>query len=302
MAPHPVVQAIIDLSAGAIGGAACVFSGQPLDTAKVKMQTFPSMYRGFIHCIGSTYRKVGVRGLYQGTTPALMANIAENSVLFMSYGFCQQVIRVIAGLHSDAVLSDMQKACAGSVASIFSSLVLCPTELVKCRLQAMYEMEATGKIARSQNTVWSVVKTIMKNDGPLGFFQGLTTTIAREVPGYFCFFGAYELCRTAFAKHMKCEKDEIGVLPIIFSGGLGGGCLWLVVYPMDCVKSRIQVMSMTGKQGGFFKTLMTIARSEGIRALYSGLTPTMVRTFPANGALFLGYEASRKLMMKQFDS
>lgn len=40
---------------------------------------------------------------------------------------------------------------------------------------------------------------------------------------------------------------------------------------------------------------------KGIRALYSGLTPTMVRTFPANGALFLGYEVSRKVMMKQFD-
>lgn len=302
MAPHPVVQAIIDLSAGAVGGAACVFSGQPLDTAKVKMQTFPTMYRGFIHCIVSTYRQVGVRGLYQGTTPALMANIAENSVLFMSYGFCQQVIRFAAGLHSDAVLSDVQKACAGSVASIFSSLVLCPTELVKCRLQAMYEMEASGKIAKSQNTVWSVVKTIMRTEGPVGFFNGLTTTIAREVPGYFCFFGAYELCRTAFAEHMNCDKDDIGVLPIVFSGGFGGGCLWLVVYPMDCVKSRIQVMSMTGKQAGFFKTLMTIARTEGVRALYSGLTPTMVRTFPANGALFLGYEASRKLMMKQFDN
>lgn len=46
--------------------------------------------------------------------------------------------------------SDVQKACAGSVASIFSSLVLCPTELVKCRLQAMYEMESSGKIAKSQ--------------------------------------------------------------------------------------------------------------------------------------------------------
>ena len=121
-----------------------------------------------------------------------------------------------------------------------------------------------------------------------------------------------------------------GVAPIMFSGGFGGGCLWLVVYPFDCVKSRIQVMSMTGKQAGFFKTFMTIARAEGrwtrefgclafsfcyqsernlccfhcsgVRALYSGLTPTMVRTFPANGALLLGYEASRKLMMKQFDS
>lgn len=302
MAPHPVVQAIIDLSAGAVGGAACVFSGQPLDTAKVKMQTFPTMYRSFVHCIVSTYRQVGLRGLYRGTTPALMANIAENSVLFMSYGFCQQLIRLTAGLHSDAVLSDMQKACAGSVASIFASLVLCPTELVKCRMQTMYEMEASGKISKSQNTVWSVVKTIMRTEGALGFFNGLTTTIAREVPGYFCFFGAYELCRSAFAEHMKCDKDDIGVLPVVFSGGFGGGCLWLLVYPMDCVKSRIQVMSMTSKQVGFFKTLLTIARTEGVRALYSGLTPTMVRTFPANGALFLGYEASRKLMMKQFDN
>lgn len=54
-----------------------------------------------------------------------------------------------------------------------------------------------------------------------------------------------------------------GVAPIVFSGGLGGACLWLVVYPMDCVKSRIQVMSMTGKQAGFFKTFTTIARAEG---------------------------------------
>lgn len=47
-------------------------------------------------------------------------------------------------------LSDIQKACSGSVASIFSSLALCPTELVKCRLQAMHEMEASGKIASGQ--------------------------------------------------------------------------------------------------------------------------------------------------------
>lgn len=58
-----------------------------------------------------------------------------------------------------------------------------------------------------------------------------------------------------------------GVAPIVFSGGFGGACLWLVVYPMDCVKSRIQVMSMMGKQAGFFKTFMTIARSEGRRTL-----------------------------------
>ncbi|KAF5920525.1 hypothetical protein HPG69_009779 [Diceros bicornis minor] len=47
--------------------------------------------------------------------------------------------------------SDLQNAAAGSFASAFAALVLCPTELVKCRLQAMYEMETSGKIAKSQN-------------------------------------------------------------------------------------------------------------------------------------------------------
>ncbi|XP_078101883.1 solute carrier family 25 member 15a [Sander vitreus] len=299
MAPHPVIQAIIDFSAGAIGGTACVLSGQPFDTTKVKMQTFPTMYRSFIHCFTSTFRQVGLRGLYKGSSPALIANISENAVLFLSYGLCQDVIRFVSRMDKGAGLSDFQKASAGSLASIFSSMAICPTELVKCRLQAMHEMEASGRIASGQrSTVWAVVKTVLKTDGPLGFYQGLTSTMVREIPGYFCFFGAYEMCRSNFAQHMGTDKDSIGVLPLMFSGGFGGACLWLMVYPIDCVKSRIQVYSLAGRQEGFMKTFMGIIRTEGFTALYSGLTPTMIRTFPANGALFLAYEVSRKFMMK----
>lgn len=65
-----------------------------------------------------------------------------------------------------------------------------------------------------------------------------------------------------------CTVYVEGVAPIVFSGGVGGACLWLMVYPMDCVKSRIQVMSMTGKQAGFFKTFMTISRTEGTRRVW----------------------------------
>ncbi|CAN9511023.1 unnamed protein product [Ophioblennius macclurei] len=300
MAPHPVIQAIVDFTAGAAGGIACVLCGQPFDTAKVKMQTFPTQYRGFIDCLGSTFRQVGIQGLYKGATPALIANISENAILFLSYGFCQDVVRFLSGLDKTSELSDTKKAVAGSFASIFSSLVLCPTELVKCRLQAMHEMEESGKIAKGQkSTVWSVVKTVMKTNGPLGFYQGLTSTIVREMPGYFCFFGAYELSRSTFAQHMGTDKENIGVLPLMFSGGFGGACLWLTVYPIDCVKSRIQVHSLAGRQDGFIKTFVKIVRTEGIPALYSGLTPTMIRTFPANGALFLAYEWSRKYMMEK---
>ncbi|XP_006025844.1 mitochondrial ornithine transporter 1 isoform X1 [Alligator sinensis] len=300
MRTNPAIQAAIDLTAGAAGGTACVVTGQPFDTAKVKMQTFPSMYKGLVDCFVKTYKQVGFRGFYKGTTPALVANIAENSVLFMCYGFCQQIVRFLAGLDRKTELSDLQNAAAGSFASAFATLVLCPTELVKCRLQTMHELQLSGKITQGHNTVWSVVKGVLQKDGPLGFYRGLSSTLLRELPGYFVFFGGYELSRTFFASGRS--KNELGPIPLMISGGFGGICLWIAVYPIDCVKSRIQVLSMAGKQAGFMGTFSNVLRNEGVLALYSGLKPTLLRAFPANGALFLTYEYSRKIMMKQIDA
>ncbi|ERE79839.1 ornithine transporter 1-like protein [Cricetulus griseus] len=160
---NPAIQAAIDLTAGATGGTACP-TGQPFDTTKVKMQTFPDLYRGLTDCCLKTYSQVGFRGFYKGTSPALIANIAKNSVLLMCYGFCQQVVRKMVALDRQAKLSDLQNAAAGSFTSAFAALVLCPTELVKCQLQTMYEMEPSQKIAASQNTVWSIVKEIFRKD------------------------------------------------------------------------------------------------------------------------------------------
>lgn len=278
----------------------CVLTGQPLDTVKVKMQTFPGLYKGVTDCCLKTYSQVGFRGFYKGTGPALMAYVAENSVLFMCYGFCQQFVRKVVGLDKQARLSDLQNAAAGSLASAFASLTLCPTELVKCRLQTMYEMEVSGKIVKSHNTVWSVVRGILRKDGPLGFYRGLSSTLVQEVPGYFFFFGGYEVSRSFFASGRS--KDELGPVPLMISGGIAGICLWLVIYPVDCIKSRIQVLSMSGKQARFIRTLLSVVESEGIAALYSGLTASMIRAFPANGSLVLAYEYSRKMMMSQFEA
>ena len=62
---------------------ATVYSAQPLDTVKVKLQTFPQLYDGMIDCLVKTYKRDGIyRGLYAGSIPAVAANVAENSVLF----------------------------------------------------------------------------------------------------------------------------------------------------------------------------------------------------------------------------
>lgn len=65
------------------GGIALVYVSQPLDTVKVKMQSFPAIYKGMGDCLMQTFKKDGVvRGLYAGTLPSIAANVAENSILF----------------------------------------------------------------------------------------------------------------------------------------------------------------------------------------------------------------------------
>lgn len=76
-----------------------MYVGQPLDTVKVKMQTFPDLYHGMVGCFRETLVKEGVtRGLYAGTVPALVANVAENSVLFAGYGACQKLMMKVTNM------------------------------------------------------------------------------------------------------------------------------------------------------------------------------------------------------------
>lgn len=61
----------------------------------------------------------------------------------------------------------------------------------------------------SCSSTWAVVKAIFQSEGPLGFFQGLTSTWLREVPGYFFFFGGYEVSRSFFLQAGQ-SKEELG--------------------------------------------------------------------------------------------
>lgn len=81
------------------------------------------------------------------------------------------------------------------------------------------------------------------------------------------------------------------------AGGVGGMVFWMTTYPVDVVKSRIQVNNQTEN---FAALTMTIFRKEGISALYNGLTPTLVRTVPATATLFVAYEYSKKFLNSVF--
>lgn len=51
---------------------------------------------------------------------------------------------------------------------------------------------------------------------------------------------------------------------------------------------------------GAFGVMKNLIHREGLLALYNGLIPTVLRTFPSTGALFLAYEYTRKTLNSVF--
>lgn len=90
------------------------------------------------------------------------------------------------------------------MASFFSTFTLCPTELVKCKLQSLREMNVKSnspEAAQAKHiTPYQLTRQILRTEGIPGFYRGFTSTMAREMPGYFFFFGAYEGTRELLRK------------------------------------------------------------------------------------------------------
>ncbi|UJR07266.1 hypothetical protein I4U23_011554 [Adineta vaga] len=290
-------DALIDCLGGIVGAVSSVYVGQPLDTIKTKLQTFPNQYHNFYDCAKKIYFETGVHGFYAGTVPSLVGNIAENGILFMAYGQCQRLICSLTNKKNHEQLTTFENMLAGSVGSVFSSLVLCPTELVKCRLQTLDDMPMSKTSNCSDIRKHKIIspidvtRDILRTEGIRGLFRGLTATLARECPGNACFFGGYEFTRSILMNEYE-RKVDIGFFKTWISGGMAGVCFWVVMFPVDVVKSRIQVFKPTVN---FSRYTLEIIRNEGFMALYTGLLPTLIRTFLATGTLFITYEHTRYL-------
>ena len=140
--------------------------------------------------IRDTWSKDGiVRGLYAGTSPALIANIAENSILFAANSLCQKFVAKISGKPVEN-LSALENGLSGSLAAFWSCLALCPTELVKCRLQAMREAHAEKLTEPPKIGPLKLTQQILKAEGiggmPIFFKDKLLNKIKRTIKLHPC--------------------------------------------------------------------------------------------------------------------
>ncbi|KAK4480095.1 hypothetical protein RD792_013152 [Penstemon davidsonii] len=287
-----------DLTAGTVGGAAQLICGHPFDTIKVKLQSQPTplpgqlpKYRGAIDAVKQTLAAEGPRGLYKGMGAPLATVAAFNAVLFTVRGQMEALLRSAPG--SPLTLS--QQVVCGAGAGVAVSFLACPTELIKCRLQAQstVAISGPGPVAVKYGGPMDVAKHVLRSEGGArGLFKGLVPTFAREVPGNAVMFGVYEALKQYIAGGQDTSK--LGQGSLVLAGGLAGASFWVSVYPTDVVKSVLQVDDYKNpKFSGSIDAFKKILKSEGVKGLYKGFGPAMARSIPANAACFLAYEVTR---------
>ena len=171
----------------------------------------------------------------------------------------------------------------GAITGCCSALVLLPSEVVKAKTQVLVGSEGVSSA--------DVYKKMIRKQGLKSLFCGLDSQLMRDGPFYAVFFGGYDLFCYTFRTLVPSMPDELNYF---MSGGFAGMLGWTVAMPFDVPKTNVQSRWDTKVVGSYFPEMMKIARERGIKGFYNGLGPTLIRAFPANAALFLGVETSKK--------
>ncbi|XP_066936635.1 mitochondrial carnitine/acylcarnitine carrier protein-like [Clytia hemisphaerica] len=281
--------------AGGVGGTCLVLTGQPLDTIKVRLQTQnvkpgeTPFYTGTLDCAKKTIQKEGFRGLYKGIMTPLVGVTPIYALCFLGFG----VGKKLQTKDPNEELTLLQIGNAGLLAGVFTTVIMAPGERIKCLLQLQ-----TGdpKNAKYKGAL-DCAKQLYKEEGLFrGVYRGTAATLLRDVPASAAYFAGYEMLLRSLTPEGKSRAD-MSPLRILVAGGSAGILNWIVAIGPDTLKSRFQT-APAGTYTGVRDVFTQMVRTEGISALFKGLTPVMLRAFPANAACFLGYELAMKALNK----
>jgi len=142
-------------------------------------------------------------------------------------------------------------------------------------------------------------RKVLRSEGPSGFFKGFAVTAYREVPSLGLYFLTYKNMHTALHDISDLSTWFPSMAATLLAGGCAGASSWVVVYPIDVIKTVVQTTTDTGPGGANLSPLSVaqrLLREHGVRVFFRGMGTTVTRAFPVNGITFLGYEKFKTLM------
>lgn len=255
------------------------------------------IYKGTLPTIKLILANEGITGLWKGNVPAELMYISYSAVQFTTYRSVTQLLRRLTG-PDHALPGAAESFLAGASAGALATAATYPLDLLRTRFAA----QGSGE-DRVYTSLRRAVATIARDEGPRGFFRGLSPALVQIVPFMGVFFAVYEGLR-----------PPLSALDLPFGGGeaLAGTLASVIaktgVFPLDTVRKRIQVQGPTRSRYvhknipnygrlGTIGTLQTILRREGARGLYRGLTVSLFKAAPASAVTIWTYERVLRMLI-----
>ncbi|KAI9684368.1 MAG: carnitine transporter [Trizodia sp. TS-e1964] len=291
------------LVAGGVGGICAVAVGHPFDLVKVRLQTAErGIYTGAIDVVRRTVAREGLaRGLYAGVSaplvgvtpicrqllgaykpsPAALGGHAADSALPQGYDVGKGLVRRFSAVQ-DNQFTIAQISAAGFFSAIPMTVITAPFERVKVLLQIQGQRELKAGEKPKYSGGVDVVRQLYREGGVRSVFRGSVATLARDGPGSAAYFAAYEyIKRRLTPKDADGNPGPLSLTAVMIAGGSAGVAMWVPIFPIDTIKSRLQ--SAPGKPSIKGVVSELYARN-GLRAFFPGIGPALARAVPANAA------------------
>jgi solute carrier family 25 phosphate transporter 23/24/25/41 len=155
--------------------------------------------------------------------------------------------------------------------------------------------------------IMATAKQMMAKGGFRSYYRGLTMGLVGMFPYSAIDLGTFEFLKTRVtaykakmlnlpATHPDCAPGSFATGAIgAFSGAFGAS----VVYPINLLRTRLQVQgtvlhpqTYTGVVDAARKTV----RNEGVRGLFKGITPNLLKVVPAVSITYVVYENAKKVL------
>ncbi|XP_021673547.2 uncharacterized protein LOC110659806 isoform X2 [Hevea brasiliensis] len=225
-------------------------------------------------------------GMAGALSKTCTAPLARLTILF-------QLLHMIPGLesHRKNVGGDVfVPFVGGGMAGITAASVTYPLDLVRTRLAAQ------TNIIYYRGILYAL-RTIIREEGVLGLYKGLGTTLLGVGPSIAISFSVYETLRSFWQSHRPHDPT---VAVSLACGSLSGIASSTATFPLDLVRRRKQLEGAGGRARvyttGLFGTFKHIIQTEGFWGLYRGIMPEYYKVIPGVGICFMTYETLKLLL------
>ncbi|XP_030745831.1 solute carrier family 25 member 40-like isoform X2 [Sitophilus oryzae] len=242
----------------------------------------PSHFNGTVDAFIKIARNEGVTSLWSGLSPTLVLSVPATICYFVTY---EQLRLKLKSIYNRRNLGNDTKKqpywiplVSGGTARVLSVTLVNPLELIRTKMQS-------EKLSYFE--LRDALKILLKQDGVKGLWKGIYPTFLRDVPFSAIYWMSYESIKSLYG------SDHPSFGQTFVAGAISGSVAATITVPFDVVKTHQQIeFGADGvKKSRTTSTIfMDIYRSNGIRGLYAGLVPRLIKVAPACAIMISSFE------------